>query len=109
MSGEYAKCYLGTVSTQFPVREKMEKAIWVRECAPVTIPTPKRKESNIMETGAAYINAALICEKVLQERDSVLSVVRIIDRLTVTVAPDEAPKRLHLLLRENPLSSSVLS
>lgn len=40
-----------------------------------------------MDTGGPYVNAALICEKVLQETDGVLSVVRIIDRFTiVTVA-----------------------
>ncbi len=50
-----------------------------------------------MDSGGPYINAGLICEKVLQERDGVLSVVRIIDRITVTVAaaqgaaPDTIP------------------
>lgn len=50
-----------------------------------------------MDAGGPYINAALICEKVLQERDGVLTAVRIIDRMTVAVAatqgtpPDAMP------------------
>lgn len=32
-----------------------------------------------------YLNAAFICEKVLQERDGVMSAIRIIDRLTHTI------------------------
>lgn len=32
-----------------------------------------------------YLNAAFICEKVLQERDGVMSAIRIIDRLTHTM------------------------
>jgi hypothetical protein len=33
-----------------------------------------------MDAGGPYLNAALLCEKVLQERDGVLSIIRIIDR-----------------------------
>jgi hypothetical protein len=32
-----------------------------------------------------YLNAAFICERVLQERDGVMSAIRIIDRLTHTI------------------------
>jgi len=43
-----------------------------------------------------FIQAALICEKVLDEKDGVLSVVRIIDRLTHSInaptLPAELPK-----------------
>lgn len=37
-----------------------------------------------------YLNAAFICEKVLQERDGVVSAIRIIDRLTHTVPGTDA-------------------
>jgi hypothetical protein len=36
-----------------------------------------------MNTGGPYLNAGLICEKVLQEKDGVLSVIRVIDRVTI--------------------------
>lgn len=36
-----------------------------------------------MDAGGPYLNAALLCEKVLQERDGVLSIIRIIDRFTI--------------------------
>lgn len=43
-----------------------------------------------------FLVAALICDRVLQEKDNVLSLVRIIDQLTHTVVgpsmPDELPK-----------------
>lgn len=50
-----------------------------------------------MDSGGPYLNAALLCERVLNEKDGVLSVVRIIDRLTITVfasgtaAPETLP------------------
>lgn len=51
-----------------------------------------------------YLNSALICEKVLQERDGVLSAIRIIDRLTHTTpganldVMDPFPYQFYLLL-----------
>ena len=43
-----------------------------------------------------FITAALICERVLQEKDGVLSAIRIIDQLTHTIVgpsmPEELPK-----------------
>jgi len=36
-----------------------------------------------MNTGGPYVNAALLCEKVLQERDGVLSMIRVVDRFTL--------------------------
>ena len=44
-----------------------------------------------METGGPYLNAALLCEKVLQEKDEVLSVIRVIDRITITAMSSGAP------------------
>ena len=37
-----------------------------------------------MNIGGPYLNAALVCERVLQERDGVTSLIRVIDRVTVT-------------------------
>lgn len=49
-----------------------------------------------------YLNAALICEKILREQDGVISTVRIIDRLTHTVPGSDVMEpfayRLFLLL-----------
>lgn len=43
-----------------------------------------------------FVAAALICERVLQEKDNVLSLIRVIDQLTHTIVgpsmPDELPK-----------------
>jgi len=41
-----------------------------------------------------YLNAALLCEKVLQEKDEVISVIRMIDRLTLTVHASSSPETL---------------
>jgi hypothetical protein len=43
-----------------------------------------------MDSGP-YLNAALLCEKVLQEKDGVLSVVRVVDRVTLTAVSAETP------------------
>jgi hypothetical protein len=44
-----------------------------------------------MDTGGPYLNAALLCEKVLEERDGVLSIIRAIDRITITAVSTGAP------------------
>ncbi len=36
--------------------------------------------------GRPYISAALLCERVLQEQDGVLSAIRMVDRVTVQIA-----------------------
>jgi hypothetical protein len=41
-----------------------------------------------------YLNAALICEKVLQEKDEAISIIRVVDRVTVTSAASSSPKNL---------------
>ncbi len=50
------------------------------------------------ESGGPYLQAAIFCERVLQEQDGVLSVIRIVDRLTVTASgpqpPDQMPPTL---------------
>ena len=41
-----------------------------------------------------YVNLAAICEKVLQERDGVLTLVRVIDRVMVATMDQNAPPEL---------------
>lgn len=46
------------------------------------------------ETGGPYIQLATLCEKVLQEKDGVMSVIRVIDTLNIQAgagAPEEMP------------------
>jgi len=48
-----------------------------------------------MDKPRPYVTAALLCEKVLQEKDEVLSVLRIIDRLQYRLEmPEPIPKDL---------------
>jgi hypothetical protein len=48
--------------------------------------------SNAMpESNGPYLNYAVFCEKVLRETDGVLSLIRIIDRATVTITASTAP------------------
>ncbi len=58
----------------------------------------------IPETGP-YLKAALFCDDVIEGKDGVLSLIRVIDRLTITATGPEAPgsmppvpKRLKLVL-----------
>lgn len=41
-----------------------------------------------------YLQTALICQTVLQERDGVLSIIRVIDRLIVSAAGQDAPEHM---------------
>ncbi len=47
------------------------------------------------EASGPYVQAAAICERVLQEKDGVLSLIRLVDRFTITAAgvapPNEMP------------------
>ncbi len=43
------------------------------------------------ENSGPYLIAALLCEKVLQEKDGIISVIRMIDRITLTVNALDAP------------------
>jgi hypothetical protein len=49
--------------------------------------------TTINSTGP-YLNAALLCEKVLQEKDEVISAIRLIDRITLTVHASSSPETL---------------
>lgn len=47
----------------------------------------------------AYLALAIFCEKVLREADNVLSIIRVIDRFTVTGAtPEMSPTTLNFIL-----------
>jgi hypothetical protein len=41
-----------------------------------------------------FLNAALLCEKVLQEKDEVISIIRIVDRITLTAHASLSPETL---------------
>ena len=41
-----------------------------------------------------YLNAALLCEKILQEQDGALSIIRMIDRITLTAPASSSPEAL---------------
>jgi hypothetical protein len=45
------------------------------------------------ETGP-YVQAACFCERALEEKDGVLTLIRIVDRVTHTVAGAEAPREM---------------
>ncbi len=48
---------------------------------------------NINENGP-YLLAALLCEKILQEKDEIISIIRVIDRITVTAQAATSPATL---------------
>lgn len=41
-----------------------------------------------------YLAAAFLCEKILQEKDEIVSIIRIVDRVTVTVPDAPFPETL---------------
>ena len=46
------------------------------------------------ETKGPYLAAALLCEKVLQEKDGILSAIRIIDRIIATAQGSQPPEQM---------------
>lgn len=46
------------------------------------------------ESSGPYLAAAVLCERVLQEKDEVISIIRMIDRLTVTVNAAGSPETM---------------
>ncbi len=52
-----------------------------------------------METEGPFLQAALICERVLVEQDGVLSIIRIVDRL-IRHAPADGPDELEAFSQE---------
>jgi hypothetical protein len=47
-----------------------------------------------MTTTGPFLNAALLCEKVLYEKDEVISVIRLVDRITLTAHASSSPETL---------------
>lgn len=45
----------------------------------------------LTEAGGPYVQMAVLCERVLQERDGVASIIRVVDRLTVSASGVEPP------------------
>jgi hypothetical protein len=48
----------------------------------------------IIESSGPYLAAAILCEKVLQEKDETISIIRMVDRISVTVNASEAPETM---------------
>lgn len=46
------------------------------------------------ESTGPHLAIAVVCEKVLQEQDGVLSIIRVIDRVTVSAVGADAPKEM---------------
>ncbi len=46
------------------------------------------------EIGGPYLVLATFCERVLQEKDGVLSIIRMIDRIVVTVSGPTVPEQM---------------
>ncbi len=46
------------------------------------------------ETNGPYLTAALLCEKVLQEKDGILSAIRIVDRIIATAQGSQPPVQM---------------
>src|SRR5260370_5270472 len=51
------------------------------------------KEMATPESGP-YLVAALLCEKVLQEKDGIVSIIRMVDRITLTASASISPEAL---------------
>ena len=49
---------------------------------------------SIGETNGPYLTAALLCEKVLQEKDGILSAIRIVDRIIATAQGSQPPEQM---------------
>jgi hypothetical protein len=49
-----------------------------------------------------YLAAAFLCEKVLQEKDEAVSIIRIIDRVTLTVPASTSPEILPPIVLRQP-------
>lgn len=48
----------------------------------------------ISSESGPYLVAALICEKVLQEKDGSISIIRIVDRITLNTLASQSPENL---------------
>jgi hypothetical protein len=62
-----------------------------KELIMILILFDKSQEEINMKIGGPFLIAALFCEKVLHEKDGVLSLIRVVDRFTHTNTPDKMP------------------
>lgn len=46
------------------------------------------------DPGGPYLQAAVLCEKVIEDKEGILSLIQIIDRTTVTVQGPDAPEKM---------------
>jgi hypothetical protein len=53
------------------------------------------------DNGGPYLTAALICEKILREKDEVISIIRVIDRITITIGRTLLPQTLPMPITVN--------
>lgn len=54
----------------------------------------KGEAMSIESVGGPYVRMAALCERVLQEKDGVLSIIRVIDRFTITTSGPAAPAEM---------------
>ena len=53
-----------------------------------------RSMAPVAPPGGPYLQVAVLCEKALQEQDGVLSLIRIVDRITTTAIGPDAPAEM---------------
>lgn len=46
------------------------------------------------ESSGPYLAAAILCERILQEKDETISIIRMVDRLAVTVNASDSPETM---------------
>lgn len=46
------------------------------------------------ERGGPYVTMAVFCEKILEEKDGLLSVIRVVDRINIAPAGPDAPAQM---------------
>src|SRR5438552_2529043 len=56
--------------------------------------TMTAQESRLQFAGGPYIRVATLCERVLQEQDGVVSLIRVVDRFTQTAAGPSVPAEM---------------
>ncbi len=56
----------------------------------------RKAGASVCAVPGPYVQLATFCEKVLQEKDGVLSVIRLVDRILVTASSPDAPDELPL-------------
>lgn len=52
---------------------------------------PEQQNLPAVSVGGPYLKMAVLCEKILREADGVVSIIRVVDRITLSVAGPGAP------------------